>query len=253
MDARGVCVWLNCAGPAADKEASISDPGKASPVPILGAFRPRASLADEVAERIRQLVLAGGLPAGTKLSDSRLAEELGLGRGSVREAFRLLLAEGFLERTSKGVRIARLTEEDVNDIFELRLAIECYATRMLAARHDETELRVLRRLVSELQKANEADDAGAAVMLDLEFHDSVCRLSGSRRLHDVFTREVEKMLALVRVDVDFYLPLSDWVGELPEIMDAIERGDGDEASAAMEHHILRSRDIVMAFVRHTTQ
>ncbi len=244
---------VESSGIHAIKETSIPDPGKTSTEPILGAFHPRASLADQVAELIRQLVLAGKLAAGMKLSDSRLSEELGLSRGSVREAFRLLLAEGFLEWTSKGVHIARLTEEDVTDIFELRLAIECHATRVLAAKHDESEFRVLRRLVSRLQKASEDDDAGAAVMLDLQFHDSVCRLSGSRRLHDVFTREVEKMLALVRVDVDFYLPLSDWVAELPEIMDAIERGDGDGAAAAMEHHILRSKGIVMAFMLSTGQ
>ena len=96
----------------------------------------RRSLADEIAERVREVVLAGALRAGEKVSDSRLAQELGVGRSTMREAFRILLSEGLLESSGHGVRVAQVTVDDVQDTFELRLAVECRAARMVAERCD---------------------------------------------------------------------------------------------------------------------
>jgi GntR family transcriptional regulator of gluconate operon len=216
---------------------------------LLRPLGPRRSLVDEVAERIREVVLVGVLPSGTRLSDSGLAREIGVGRSSVREAFKVLLSEGFLEQTGRGVCVARLTVDDVHDTYELRLAVECRAVRILAARHDEADIAPLRGIVAEFLKAAAADDVAAAVRLDLRFHESVCLLSGSTRLHEVFTREVVKMLALLRLDDDIYQPLSEWIDELPTILDAIRRGDADGASAAMEAHIESSRQLTLAYAQ----
>ena len=220
--------------------------------PLLRPLGPRRSLVDEVAERIREVVLVGVLPSGTRLSDSRLAQEIGVGRSSVREAFKVLLSEGFLEQTARGVCVARLTVDDVHDTYEVRLAVECRAVRILASRRDATDVAQLESIVSEFQKAAAADDAAEAVRLDLRFHESVCRLSGSARLHEVFTREVVKMLALLRVDSDIYQPLAEWTDELPSILDAIKRGDADAASAAMEEHIEASRQLTLAYAQPRT-
>ena len=216
---------------------------------LMRPLGPRRSLVDEVAERIREVVLVGVLPSGTRLSDSRLAREIGVGRSSVREAFKVLLSEGFLEQMGRGVCVARLTVDDVHDTYELRLAVECRAVRILAMRHDAADIAQLEDIVSEFLRAAAADDAAAAVSLDLRFHESVCRLSRSARLHEVFTREVVKMLALLRIDSDIYQPLSEWTQELPFILAAIERGEADGASAAMEAHIESSRQVTLAYAQ----
>lgn len=216
--------------------------------PLLRPLAPRASLVDDVAERIREAVLDGVLPAGLKLSDSRLAREMGVGRGSVREAFALLLADGLLERTEtgRGFRIARLAVGDFDDTYELRLAIECRAVRIVTLRHDPSDMAVLDGIVAKfLDAAREGRHARAAT-LDLRFHDTLCRLSRSASLHGVFTRDVVKMLTLLHNDNDIYEPLADWIEELPAVLDAIHRGDADGASCAMESHIESSRRIAMA-------
>jgi DNA-binding GntR family transcriptional regulator len=209
----------------------------------------RRSLADEVAERVREAVLAGALHAGEKVSDSRLAQELGVGRSTVREAFRILLSEGLLESSGHGVRVAQITVDDVQDTFELRLAVECRAARMVAERRDPEDIAKLRTIVDECVRAAAADNGPVAVQLDLRFHETLCRLSGSRRLHEAFTRDVVKMLVLLQVDHDIYRPLSDWVGELPRILAAIESGGGDAAGAAVEEHIEGSRRVLVDLVR----
>ncbi len=227
-----------------------SDTSAETQAPLLRPLAPRSSLVDEVAERIREAVLGGVLPPGMRLSDSGLAREIGVGRGSVREAFSLLLADGLLERTEagRGVRVARLAVEDFADTYELRLAIECRAARILAVRHDASDIAALDGVVQKFLKAARAGDDAKAVTLDLRFHETLCRLSRSVRLHDVFTRDVVKMLALLHCGDDIYQPLTDWAEELPSILDAIRRGDADGASAAVEDHIERSRQIALACV-----
>ena len=214
---------------------------------LVGPLGPRSSRVEDVAERIRELVLAGRLPAGTRLSDSALAGKMGVARNSVREAFRLLTGEGFLERTGRGVQVVVPTVEDVEDAFELRLAIECRAVRVLAKRGDAEALRELEAIVAEFLDAARDGNAVETTALDLRFHEAVCRLTGSRRLHTVFTREVVKMLALLQMDSDIYAPLSDWVDELPQVVEAIRAGEPDVASAAMEHHIERARTITLLY------
>ena len=150
--------------------------------PLLRPLAPRSSLVDDVAEHIREAVLGGMLPAGMRLSDSRLAREIGVGRGSVREAFSLLLADGLLERTEtgRGFRIARLAVEDFDDTYELRLAIECRAVRILTVRCDESDLAVLDGVVHDFLKAAREGDHARAVTLDLRFHETLCRLAAAR-------------------------------------------------------------------------
>lgn len=214
---------------------------------MIGPLGPRSSRVEDVAERIRELVLAGRLRGGTRLPESVLAHEMGVGRSSVREAFRLLTAEGLLERTTRGVQVATPTVEDVQDAFELRLAVECRAVRILATRRDDADVRELGEILGEFEAAVEAEDSDATTALDLRFHEAICRLSGSRRLHEVFKREVVKMLALLEMDSGIYEPLSDWSHELPVILTAIRRGEVDAASDAMEHHIERARSITLEY------
>jgi DNA-binding GntR family transcriptional regulator len=209
----------------------------------------RRSLADEIAERVREVVLAGALRAGEKVSDSRLAQELGVGRSTMREAFRILLSEGLLESSGHGVRVAQLTVDDVQDTFELRLAVECRAARVVAERRDPQDIAELRAIVDEYVPVAAKDDGPAAVQLDLRFHETLCRLSGSRRLHEAFTRDVVKMLVLLQVDHDIYQPLADWADELPRILAAIETGDADAAGAAVEAHIEGSRHVLVDLAR----
>jgi DNA-binding GntR family transcriptional regulator len=235
------------------KEGSVEGVGdtiadaSSDSVGTIGPLRRRTSLVDEVAERIRELVFSGHLASGTRLSDSRLAEELGIGRGSIREAFKALLAEGFLEHTGKEVRVAQLSREDVIDIFEVRLAIECRAARIVAKRHDDEDIESLRSIVRRFTASVAEDDIAEAVDLDLRFHQCLCRLSGSPRLLELFTREVVKMFALLSIDVDTYRPLGVWADDLPTILAAIQRGDADAASAAIEKHIDITREDALPF------
>lgn len=201
----------------------------------------RFTIAEAAAQRVREAILSGVYRQGQRLSDSRLAEELGVSRGSTREALKILQAQGFLvQKAHRGAYVRSPSAGDIRGLCELRVALESHAARLLAARHSEGDLSVLRDLVNQFDRAAAADDQVAASELDKAFHESMCRLCGDARLQEVFEREIATMLGFFGVDAEAYRPLADMGRELKPLSDAIEAGDGEEAARLVEKHVRRS-------------
>ena len=213
------------------------------------ALAPRRSLVEDAAERIREEILSGGLRQGEHLVEARIAEQLGISRGPLREAFKVLRSEGLLiDVRNRGTFVVRLTPTDVREIFDLRAAIESRAAKTLAQRAGGEEVCELRGLLDRLEAAAESGDVRAFARVDLAFHEAVCRLSGNRRLHAVFARDVPTMQALIKIDDQLYRSLADTAQEHRPLLEAIETGDPEAAAAGFERHVERARDLVMEYI-----
>ena len=209
----------------------------------------RRSLAEDAAERIREEILSGGLRQGERLVEAHIAEELGISRGPLREAFKVLRTEGLLvDIPNRGTFVVRLSPTDVREIFDLRAAIETRAAKTLAQRGGEKEVHELRRLLDRLEAAAESGDVRAVARADLAFHEAVCRLSGNRRLHAVFKRDVPTLQALIEIDDLLYPSLADTAQEHRPLLRAIEVGDPKAAAAGFEAHIDQARDVAAEFI-----
>ncbi len=96
------------------------------------------SLAEDAADRIREQILSGGFGQGEHLVEAKIAQQLHVSRGPVREAFKLLRAEGLVEEEPRrGTFVVSLSSEDVREIYGLRAAIEGRAARLLASKRDQ--------------------------------------------------------------------------------------------------------------------
>src|SRR5262245_25421735 len=117
----------------------------------------QTSLSNLVQAEIERLILDGELAAGTKLTEATLAERLGVSRGPVREAFRMLEESG-LVRTEKnrGVFVREVPLEEALEIFEVRAVMDLYVGRKLAQGLGADELRELRQLVDTMDRAVKA-------------------------------------------------------------------------------------------------
>src|SRR5690242_14047148 len=117
-------------------------------------LRSRKPLAEEAADQIRDEILAGRLGQGERLVETRIAEALNISRGPVREAFKLLRAEGLVrEERNRGTYVVSLSSSDIHEIYDLRAAIESRAAKLLARRGHPAEIDELKRALAELEEA----------------------------------------------------------------------------------------------------
>src|ERR1700756_4039429 len=111
------------------------------------------SLVDVVAERIEEAIISGALEPGSRLSEQGLAAQLGVSRGPLREAIRRLEGRKLLERTPNiGVRVAALSLKDLNEILQIREALEGMAAALAAANMSDAELAALKKLLDEHER-----------------------------------------------------------------------------------------------------
>lgn len=215
------------------------------PSPVLRPLRGE-TLAVQAAGAIRELIATGRVAGGDRLVESRLAEQLGVSRGPVRDALRLLGQEGLVrDEPRRGTFVVRLTERDVRDIYDLRVAVETAAVRLIL--HRGTDLKPLRAVLEDMRAA--ARNAPRAAEADLRFHGAVCELSGNSRLHDVHRRHATELLVLLRLDEEELGHEPDSItGEHEELLAALGRGEA-AAEGAFRAHLEEARDRVAAHVR----
>lgn len=212
--------------------------------PLAPLAAPR-SLAEDAADRIRTQILSGGFSQGEHLVEAKIAEQLAISRGPVREAFKLLRAEGLLkEEPRRGTFVVSLTAGDVREIYGLRAALEGRAARLLARGRDTAALARLRVLVDEIDVAVAAGDAAAVSRADLAFHHGLCEQCGNSRILEVFDRYVPTLRALLRLDELVLRSLSDVSLQHRPFLEAIEAGDEDKASRLLAEHSEEAGELI---------
>src|SRR5215213_9299233 len=111
----------------------------------LGPLRPADRLSERTAGLLRERILSGEFAMGTRLVEARIARQLAMSRGPVREALKQLRAEGLVrEEPRRGSFVADLTLNDIWEIYDLRAAIESRAARNIITNRDMTALDELR-------------------------------------------------------------------------------------------------------------
>ncbi len=214
------------------------------PVGLRPLDAPR-SLAEDAADRIREQILTGGFSQGQHLVEAKIADQLNISRGPVREAFKLLRAEGLLtEEPRRGTFVVSLTADDVRDIYGLRAALEGRAARLLARSRDETSLARLRELANEIDASVASGDAAAVSRADLAFHEGLCELCGNSRIHDVFMRYVPTLRGLLRLDEQVLRSLDEISLQHRPFVEAIESGEEETAARLLADHAEHAGELI---------
>lgn len=203
----------------------------------------RTNLTDSAAESLRAEIMGGRWGVGERIpNEAGLADLLSVSRGTVREAVRVLVSQGFLDtRQGSGtyVRSAvdssaaldRVKRTGLRDQWEARAALDLEAARLAALRHRPADLDRMRQLL--VVRGTVADGGSEAfIRRDIAFHKSVVAASGNKammELYDFFTAAItETILATL----DGNLPEPDQLAHAA-IVDAIASGDPDRATSAV--------------------
>lgn len=223
------------------------------PLPNVEPIR-REPIATEIARRLVDYLLSGGVMPGERMpSERQLAEAFGVGRSAMREALKALTLLGLVEvRHGDGTYLKRddsaflprviewgllLGEQRTLDLVEARQKVEADIAGLAAARRDEADLIDLRRLLAQMEEqATATGDATAFVDVDVAFHLRVAEAARNTALRDILSG----VQALLRVWIGRVIAAGDreesYLEHVP-ILAAIEAGDVAAAEAAMDAHM----------------
>lgn len=236
------------AGAVGDAQASAvpaSDAVAASQATI--ALLQAHSLTSAVHAEIERLILAGDLVPGAKLTEALLAERLGVSRGPIREAFRILEEAGLVrQEKNRGVFVRSIAPDEAAEIYDLRAMLEESAGRQLAERITPEQLRTLRTLVEQMERVvRDGHDPGAGDryhLLNLGFHETLVDLVGNRKLSALYRRLVKELSLLRRVNLAGGRQMPASASEHRGILKAIAAGDAEAAGHALRAHVLESKE-----------
>jgi DNA-binding GntR family transcriptional regulator len=203
-------------------------------------------LRDMVATELRRQILDGTLQQGERLIEDRLAEQLGVSRNPIREALRMLEAEGFLDVTARrGCFVATLSAGQADDLFAVRLAVEPLGAR-LAARdvgdpRNASGARIarMREILAEVEAGHDGQALDALSELHTELHSLIFEMTGNSYLIAIAIPMVKRGQWLLRQNAPLGAPAA-WA-QHHELIAAIQAGDPDLAEAVARHHVLRVR------------
>jgi DNA-binding GntR family transcriptional regulator len=205
-----------------------------------------ASLVDLAVRRLRGEILSGALAPGERLVEEQLRTRFGTSRAPLREALRLLGQQGLVEHMPRrGVRVARLSARDIEELFSLRDVLEQFAVRCAlgGGAADPAALAALGDAVDRMDAAARAADAVAQDAAHRAFHLALVALAGHRHLFEVYEPVILKlqlyMATNMRREAD-RLPAESGPARHRRLYEAVARADLDGVLAELAAHGART-------------
>lgn len=207
---------------------------------------PRTPLHDGVLERLRQMIIRCELQPGDRISEADLGRTFGVSRTPLREALKILSAEGLVDiRPHKGAIVADISMDEISETFALMSALELMAGPLVCERVSNIDLQMLDSLIQEMDACHLRNDLMTYFELNTEFHNRIIRLTGNSVLTQVYVDMFGKLQrARYRVNYD----PQRWHESSTEhhwIMESLRARDGEELGVRLKEHNARTATAVV--------
>ena len=203
------------------------------------------SLGKVVADELRRGILTGRRKPGDRLVEDRLSAELGVSRVPIREALRLLAAEGLVEvQPRRGASVAEFSAEVARDLVEVRAMLEGLNARLAARHRAPAIIAELRQVLAEGNTAALSGNVGDLVRLNGEFHDKLAEAGRNSILWDIM-RTLRERTSLVFAANTARRSRQDW-DEHSRILAAVIEGDEELSSLLATRHVHQAAEAAFA-------
>lgn len=205
----------------------------------------QGTLSDSIVVLLRDRILTEEYKDGQKLNEVALANELKTSRTPVREALKQLESEGLvISIPNKGVYVKAFTPRDIDDMFEIRIALEGLAIELAIERMDETHLSRIQEVYDLMEFYTYKKDQDKINELNILYHETIYEATQSTYFEQVLK------------DIHYYVSVTSSLAikskqryktsitEHKAILDAINEGDASKAKAAMQTHIKHTQQLV---------
>lgn len=201
------------------------------------------SIHTQVTNVLRNAIVTGELELGEKLSETALAQKLGVSRTPVREALKQLQQEGLVEIISRvGTCVTKPTEKEILELFILKESMEGLAAGLMAERGDIPEQTELHKALENMNEAVRNGNIDSYVEANDRFHDAILKGSGNSKLLYHFNLLINQLPYKRFVYITLRQPdrLEKSIEEHREIVKAIQRQDSQRAEQLMREHVKAS-------------
>jgi DNA-binding GntR family transcriptional regulator len=208
------------------------------------------SLHDDVAAQLREQIFEGLLPPGSFLDEAALCERLSISRTPLREALKVLTAEGLLRHEPRrGCFVNEVTEQDLDEIFPVIALLEGRCAFEAARNASDAELADLEALHERLMKHAKAKRINEYYAANFAIHEAIITLANNRWLAQVIV-DLRKILKLARLQ-QLHAPgrLEQSLNEHMAVFAALKARDCEGAEAAMRTHLTRQREALRELAR----
>ena len=195
-------------------------------------------LSQKVYRALKTEIIKGSLKPGTKLSEGKIAEQMGVSRTPVREALKELAAEGFVKMNpNQAVVVSNASVEDVQEVLQIRGVLEGLAARLATKMISEEEIKELEKYQKQMEYYTKKDDVLAFSEMDAEFHELILNVCGNNRLIQI-RKNLSDQAHRYRIrslSVPGRLKYS--LKEHQEIVEALKRKNAEQADRLSQKHI----------------
>jgi DNA-binding GntR family transcriptional regulator len=209
-----------------------------------------STLPSAVAEALRALIIEGTLAPGARLNERALCDRLRVSRTPLREAFRVLASEGLIELTpNRGAQVVALSEQDVQDAFELMGALEALAGELACARITADETAQIKALTFQMLACRARRDLPAYYRLNRQIHDRINVAARNRALAEAYAKQnlrIQNLRFRSNFDEEKWAKAA---RQHEAMVEALEARDGPRLASILRDHLRAKCDAVLEGVR----
>lgn len=207
-------------------------------------------LRDVVFNTLRRAILTGELKPGERLMEIHLADKLGVSRTPIREAIHKLELEGLVTLIPRrGAEVAQITEKSMNDVLEVRRALDALCVELACDRISDGELAALRDACENFELSVKTGDVKKIAQADVALHDIIVRATGNQRLIQLVNNLSEQMYRYRFEYIKDGSQHETLVAEHKIIYQSIVRKDKETAAAAAKTHIDNQKKAIIRRIR----
>lgn len=196
------------------------------------------TIIDQIVDHIRNAIFSGKFIPGAKLKEKEISEWLGVSRMPVREAFRILEAQGLIEiEPNKGAKVSQISLQDLDEIYEARVLLEVYCLRKFVSLINDKDLSVMNAICDGMEAAIDQNDPLAYFDQSFNFHKYYISHCQNKVLESIFLR-MENAIRCLQFNLDkkpeFYRKS---LKEHRQILKALQVKGADDCEKLIRRHL----------------
>ncbi|MEH6577020.1 MAG: GntR family transcriptional regulator [Amphritea sp.] len=207
----------------------------------------RRSLHEEIADHLRTMIIENELPEGERIDENALCEELGISRTPLREALKVLQSEGLVTiEPNRGSRVATITEQEFDELFEVISGLERMAAELAAERATDAELKRLEQLQTRMENHYQKEDRQSYFAINQTIHRAIVAMAKNESLETLHNQLLNKAGRGRFMAIGSDQRWEEAIDEHRQLLDALKQRQGTQAGQILLEHVRHTGDAAVS-------